>query len=116
LAQLGHVLAGVVILLKSSIVGEHHPALGRVFLVLGIVFILVALFHHKIEEKLPLVAERCLFVLESLALGIVAFEMTAEHKQYLQYAYGFASLVYLVLAAALPRIRQRRQDHLAVRS
>src|SRR4051794_35782158 len=91
LEQVGHVIAGLLILLKSSLVGEHHPLLGWILFCLGALFILVAIFHHKLEAKLPLTGERMLFLLESFALFVVAYEMVAEHKHYLQYAYGFAA-------------------------
>jgi len=110
LQQFGHIIAGLLILLKSSVVGEHHPVLGKVLLILGVLFILIALLHHQLENKLPLIAERLLFVLESATLFVVAYEMVAEHKHYLQYAYGFAAFMYLLVAILLPRFRRLRAE------
>jgi len=114
LQQFGHIMAGLLILLKSSVVGEHHPGSGKVLIIIfGALFILVALLHHELESRLPLVAERLLFVLESFTLFVVAYEMVTEHKHYVQYAYGFAALIYLVVAILLPHLRRLRGERSA---
>lgn len=106
LQQAGHVFAGLIILLKSSAVSEHHPVLGAVLVALGLVFIVVAVFHHHAEALLRIQGERILFLLEAAALSVVAYEMVAEHKHYLQYAYAFAALVYVFVAIFFTRLRK----------
>jgi hypothetical protein len=109
--QIAHILAGVLILLKSRIVGEHHPAIGTILIILGITFILVALFHHRIERVIGLKGESFLFLLEALAVSVVAYEMTAEHKHYLQYAYALAAVMYVIAAIMFPlRHRSHQQS------
>lgn len=107
LQQAGHVFAGLIILLKSSAVSEHHPVLGAMLVALGLVFVVVAIFHHHAEEILKLQGERILFLLEAAALSVVAYEMVAEHKRYLQYAYAFAALVYVLVAIFFTRLRKQ---------
>jgi len=116
LEPFGHVLAGFLILLKSTVVGEHHPALGVLLFVLGVLFLVIAIFHHQLNTKFSMVAHRLLFLLESFALWIVVYELIAEHKHYLQYAYSFAALMYLLLAILFPKLRvgkkvQTAQSH-----
>jgi hypothetical protein len=109
LEQLGHILAGALILLKSSVVGEHHFLLGLILFALGALFVFVAVFHHRLNARFPLAAHRVLFLLESFALWVVVYEMVAEHKHYLQYAYALAAIMYLLLAILFPRLRASKR-------
>jgi len=107
LQQMAHILAGILILLKSRIVGEHHPTLGVILIVLGIAFLLVSIFHHRLEPMIGIKGESVLFLLEALAVSVIAYELTAEHKHYLQYAYVLAAVMYVVAAIIFP-LRHRR--------
>jgi hypothetical protein len=109
LQRIAHLLAGVLILLKSRIVGEHHPALGMVLVFLAVTFILVAVAHHRIERAIGLRGESVLFLLEAIAVSVVAYELTLEHKHYLPYVYALAAFMYVVAAIVFP-LRHPRHE------
>jgi len=104
---LGHLLAAVIILLKADVLREHHRTLAIVLILLAVLFILASVFHRRIESFSGITGDSVLFVLEAGVLALIAYELTAEHKHYPQYAYVLAAVMYVVAAIIFP-LRHRR--------
>src|SRR4051794_5865002 len=95
LRNFAHFWAGLLIILKADVVAETHRSLAIILLFCAILFILVSAFARKIEPVIGLKGESVLFLLEAMTVSVVAYQMIAEHKHYLQYAYAFAAAMYV---------------------
>jgi hypothetical protein len=105
LRKLGHLISGVVILLKGySKFEEHHEGIGVVLFLLGIAFILFAIFHEKIswiKKHEPL-----LFWLEGLAIAFVSYSYFADGKIAIPFLYAFASVMYFIVGMYFHKYRE----------
>ena len=108
LERAAHIAAGVVILLKGFTAGEHQVTVAVFLYVFGVLFLAVAAWHHRISVLTTVLAHRILFVLEGTVLLAVSYEMVAEHKHYVLYAYLVAAVAYYALAVVFPRIHERK--------
>ncbi len=107
---LGHLLAAVMIFLKADVVREHHPGLAIVLIWFGVLFVLATVFHRRIESSFGVKGDSVLFVLEAGVMVVIAYELAAEHKHYVQYAYILAAVMYVIAAILFP-LRHRSQNH-----
>lgn len=97
LQRIGHVLAGIVILLHGYTAFEDHHQSWWVFILLGTCFIAVALFHHRIKQRYKAV-DGLLFMIEGISLAIIANDYHHAGKQYLPVVYALCAGTYVCLS------------------
>lgn len=96
--KLMHVFAGVIIFFHGfeKIDSDHIPS-GIFFFICGTIFLLIAIFHHKVAYRLRSV-DGVFSIIEGILAAVVAIDFFYEHKHYIQYAYLLAAVVYFVRA------------------
>jgi hypothetical protein len=95
--QMAHILAGVIILVHAYEKYEMQERVYLVFLVAGVVFLAVALLHHKLAKIFPYV-DGVFFVIEAMLYALIAAEYFELGKKGLPWAYVLATILYLVAA------------------
>jgi len=95
--RIAHILAGMVILIHAYEKHEsgHGPYLF--FAIAGIVFLSVALFHHKLEKKFPWI-DGVFFIIEGILSLIVAYNYVHMGKKLLPFTYALAGSFQIVVA------------------
>ena len=79
LKKIGHVISGLVVIIKGYDKFEnHHPEVGILLILLGLIFVSFAVFHHRISWIAK--HEPWLLWLEGLALAIVSYSYFAAGK------------------------------------
>lgn len=96
-ARIAHIIAGLVILIHAyeKFVAGHGPY--WLFAIAGIVFILLAVFHHSLAQKFPWI-DGVFFLIEGILSLVVAFEYFHAGKKALPIVYS-ATGVFLVFLA-----------------
>ena len=106
LKKIAHFIGGFVIFVKGyDKFAEHHSPVGVALMVLGVIFIVFALFHSKfpwIEKH-----EAWLLWLESFALALVTYYYFSEGKFALPFVYALCTIAYFVVGIT----RYRRESH-----
>ena len=92
-----HLLAGVIILVHAYEKYEMHEHSYVFFLVAGLVFLTIALVHHRLVKYFPYV-DGVFFVREAIGYAVIAADYFHLGKKGLPWAYIFASFAYLVAA------------------
>lgn len=106
LRQFAHMLAAFVILLNGIAGREKHPHTAWIFFLCGAIFLVLAIFHHRIEQRWPYVSPTFHF-LEVIVAAVILMEYVHAGKKYLPYAMAFPVLLYTVLG--IWRILQMRK-------
>lgn len=92
LGKLGHIITGLVIILKGYTKFEDHDVLlGIILTAIGFVFVSFSIFHEKIKWIKK--HESWLFWLDSLAIGIVAYSYFSHGKVAIPILYAFSSIM-----------------------
>ncbi|RYZ94759.1 MAG: hypothetical protein EOP47_27190 [Sphingobacteriaceae bacterium] len=98
LNKIAHILAGGIILLHGVEKFEDgHKASALFFLIAGVAFLAVAIFHHRLVRYIKS-ADLIFSVIEGLLAIIVAVDFIHQGKNYIQYMYFFAAAAYFVRA------------------
>ena len=92
LKRISHFFAGFVILLHGYERWEHHHASHVFFFIAGAVFLAIAIFHHQLAARFPLI-DTVFFVIEAFLSFVVAWEYFATGKKALPFVYLLAGLV-----------------------
>lgn len=100
--KLTHIMAAFIIFIHGYEKLEEHTSSAIFFLISGAVFLLIAIFHHKLVQHVRSV-DAVFSLIEGLLAAIVAADFFNDHKHYIQYAYVFAAAVYLVRSFILFR-------------
>ena len=96
LKKIGHVISGLVVIIKGYDKFEnHHPEVGILLILLGLIFVSFAVFHHRISWIAK--HEPWLLWLEGLALAIVSYSYFAAGKFALPICYALCSLAYFMV-------------------
>ncbi len=99
LERFAHFMAALTVFLKglSMLDTPDKGAAAFLLMFLSLLFLALALFHGKIEQKIgPL--KPVVFALEALVIGIIAFLYWEEGKTYLPYVYWAVFCAYAALA------------------
>ena len=96
LRTFGHILAGIVILLHGYKAFEDHHPTGWIFVTLGTLFLLIAIFHHRLVHRFPKI-DGVVFLIEAVAILATAYDHYHEGKVYLPWVFLAAMVPYLVL-------------------
>lgn len=93
-----HLLTGLVLVLKGADkLTQSHLISGSIMLLLALLIFGLVLFGEKLNFSHSKV-KRISWLIESLALFIVALVFYQEGRQYLQYVFGTCAIVYFILA------------------
>jgi hypothetical protein len=95
LKKFAHIFAGLVILIHSYERYESGHGSYLFFACAGIVFLTVALFHHKLQHKYPGI-DNVFFLIEGLLSFIVAYEYFHIGKKIIPFMYIFAGLLQIL--------------------
>ncbi len=101
--RFAHILAGCIILVHAYEKYDDHQSSYVVFLGLGIVFLLIALQHHRLAKRYHFV-DSVFLVIEAVGYGFIATDYFNAGKKALPWCYVFAAIAYVVVA--LVRYRQ----------
>ncbi len=105
LRKLGHLISGLVIILKGySKFEDHHPEIGIVLILLGILFVSFAIFHEKISWIKK--HEPWLLWLEGLALALVSYSYFSAGKVAIPLIYAFSSALYFIVGGYFYNYRE----------
>jgi len=104
----GHILAGFIILIHAYEKYEHHASSYIYFLILGLVFLFIALIHKKLTRFHHYV-DSTFLIIEAIAIGIIAVDFFEEGKKALPLCYVFAAILYV--AAACIKYRKNKAMH-----
>lgn len=91
LKKLPHIFSGAIILLHSLERFDSGHESYLIFLACGAVFLLLAVFHHTISRKFPLV-DVVFYLIEGLLSVVIALEFYSAGKKGLPIAYTVAGL------------------------
>ena len=109
--RLAHLLAALVILLHGIAALDHHAHTAWVFFLCGTVFLLLALFHHRIEQRWPYVSPTFHF-LEAIVAAVIFMEYVHAGKKYLPYVAVLPVVLYTVLGIwRITQVRRTVNDH-----
>ena len=68
-----------------------------IFLIAGIIFLLVALLHHRLAKRFPYI-DGVFFVIESILYAVIATDYFNEGKKALPWCYVLVTIAYLFVA------------------
>lgn len=92
-----HILAGFIILIHAYEKYDLHESSYIIFVVLGIIFLCIALLHHRLAKWSHFV-DSIFLIIEAICLSVIAGDFFHEGKKALPYCYVFAALMYVVVA------------------
>ena len=95
LKRISHFFAGFVILLHGYERWEHHHASHVFFFIAGAVFLSIAIFHHQLAARFPLI-DTVFFLIEAFLSFVVAWEYFEAGKKALPFAYLAAGVMQVV--------------------
>ncbi len=95
--KIAHILAGVVILLHGYEKMEKSESSYWFFYLSGIVFILMALFHKQLVQKIKW-ADGLFYIIEAMVLFIIAYDYWHHGKKALPFAYLIAAIGYVIVS------------------
>lgn len=101
-----HILAGGLILLHSYEKYETGHKSYIYFLIAGLIFLSVALFHHTLKSKYPWI-DNCFYFIEATLSLIIAFDYFHLGKKALPFAYVFAALLQFSAIYFLSRKKEK---------
>ena len=109
--RLAHLLAALVILLHGIAALDHHAHTAWIFFLCGTVFLLLALFHHRIERRWPYVSPTFHF-LEAIVAAVIFTEYVHAGKKYLPYVAVLPVVLYTLLGIwRIMQVRKETTDH-----
>lgn len=109
LRKIPHFISGVIILLHSFERFETGHQSYIIFLICGIVFLSLAIFHHKIASKFPL-ADLVFYAIEAMLSLVIAYEFYSAGKQGLPFMYIAAATLQLLAVFMFFR-RPKQEQH-----
>lgn len=95
LKKLPHIFSGCLILLHSLERYDSGHSSYLIFLFCGTIFLFLAIFHHRISHKLPLI-DVTFYLIESLLSFVIAFEFYSVGKKGLPIVYIIAGLLQIL--------------------
>lgn len=95
--KLAHILAGVIILVHAYEKFELGESSYIAFLFAGIIFLAVALLHHRLAKRFPYI-DGVFFIIESIVYAIIAADYFHLGKKALPWCYVFVAVAYVFVA------------------
>ncbi len=107
LKRIPHIISGAIILLHAYERWEHGHASYLFFLLSGLVFLAVAVFHHPLAARFKYV-DAVFYTIECILSALIGFEYYHVGKKGLPWAYFFAAVMQVV--AILVFVRKTRKQ------
>ena len=95
--KIGHIMAAFIILVHAFEKYDLQEDSWPLFAISGIIFLCIAILHHRIAKVFPYV-DGVFFVIEALLYAIIAAEYFHKGKKALPWCYVFAAVAYVVTA------------------
>jgi hypothetical protein len=108
LQQFAHILAGFLILVHALDKYDLHQSSYFLFAVLGLIFIGIAIFHHKLAAMSGFV-DSAFLIIEALCVAVIAVEYYNEGKKGLPWCYAFAAVMYVIAAVLVYRRKAKKK-------
>lgn len=107
LKRIPHFFSAAIILLHAleRFEAGHHTYL--IFLLCGIIFFSLAVFHHKIAHRMPRI-DVVFYCIESLLSFIIAAEYFSAEKKGLPFVYLIAGLLQIVAVFVFVRKSRKK--------
>jgi hypothetical protein len=101
--KFSHIVAAAVILLHGyEKIDTSHIGSAIFFLIAGTVFLMIAVFHHKLVNHFRSV-DAIFWFIEAILAVIVSIDFFNDHKHYIQYAYILVAAGYFTKSFILFR-------------
>jgi hypothetical protein len=109
IAKMSHLIAGIVILIHG--IGHYSTGshLYPLFVVAGLVFLLIAIFHHTLLHRFPWI-DNVFLLIESILSFAVAYEYFELGKRALPLTWCFAGFMQIV--SLFIQNRKRSKKHI----
>jgi hypothetical protein len=107
--KLGHIIAGIIILVHAYEKFDEHEASYFFFLIAGVIFLSVAIFHHRLIHRF-LYIDGVFFIIEAILYAIIAADYFHAGKKALPWCYVLVTILYCV--AAVIRARKGKEKYL----
>jgi hypothetical protein len=108
LKKIPHIISAMVILLHSYERWETGHSTWIFFLLAGLIFISVALFHHPLAARFNKV-DVLFYLIESVLAFLISYEYFHAGKKMLHFVYAVAGLLQLV--AVFVFLRRNKKVH-----
>ena len=95
--KFAHILAGIVILVHAYEKYDKHEGSYTAFIIAGVIFLGVALLHHRLVKSFPYI-DGGFFVIESILYAIIAADYFSVGKKGLPWCYVIVTIIYLFIA------------------
>jgi len=107
--KFSHLLAAFIPLVHGyEKLEEEHTTSGVLFIACGLIFLSVALFHHKLHQKI-----RSVDAIFAFLEGLIALILVGDYwgnKHYLQFAYLLVAAIYITRSIVL-FVKSPRHQH-----
>lgn len=103
--RIGHIIAGFALLIHAY---DHYEK-GEgpwVYLIAGIVFLSIALFHHTLSKKFKWI-DGVFYLIEAIALFYTAYGYFHHGKKALPFAYLAAGIGFVIASIIISRKKMR---------
>jgi len=95
--KIGHILAAFIILVHAFEKYDLQESSWPFFAIAGIIFLCIAIMHHRIAKVFPYV-DGVFFIIEALLYAIIAAEYFHKGKKALPWCYVFTAVAYVIAA------------------
>ena len=106
LKKIAHFISGAVILLHGYERWETGHDTYPIFITAGILFLIVAIFHHKLSQRFRWI-DGVFFMIESALSFVIAFEYFHVGKKALPFVWVMAGLLQMAMSV----VHGRKRSH-----
>ena len=111
LRKAAHIVAGMIILFHAFEKYESGQSSYLFFVIAGIIFLSIAIFHHSLKLKYPWI-DNCFFIIEAILSLVIAYDYFHMGKKGLPVMYLFAGLLQLCAIYFFSRRLKKQPAHL----
>lgn len=107
--KIAHILAGAIIFIHGYEKMEKGESSYWLFYLLGIIFILMAIFHKQLVQKIKW-GDGLFYLIEAVVLFIIAYDYWHHGKKALPFAYLVAAIGYVIASILISRKSMKVKD------
>lgn len=107
--KIAHILAGTIILVHGYEKMEKGESSYWLFYLAGIIFLLMALFHKQLVQKIKW-GDGLFYLIEAVVLFIIAYDYWHHGKKALPLTYLGAATGYIISSILISRKRMKAKD------
>lgn len=108
LEKLAHILSAFVVLLHGVSALEEEHGNPVFYFIAGIVMLIFAVYHHRIEMKLPFMSNG-FFLIEAVVILFISVHYFEIGKKYLPYVYFACALMYFFLGTGIIQSKRKKK-------